>query len=206
MKVLLGITGASGAVYGVRTGAMLLSRGVDVSVVVTATGWDILAAEAGDGRLPASLAARQRWLAKAMSAARRPARLYADDDFRIPFASGSNPPDAVIVAPCSMGTLGRIAHGVASSVLTRCADVALKEKKPLVLVPRETPLSPIHLENMLTLARAGADILPACPGFYNRPATVRELVDFVVARVLARVGIDANLHPKWGETKEEPSQ
>ncbi len=205
MKVLLGITGASGAVYGVRTGEILLSRGADLSVVVTATGWDILAAEVGDGSLPASLAARQRWLGKAMSA-RRPARLYADDDFRIPFASGSNPPDAVIVAPCSMGTLGRIAHGVASSVLTRCADVALKEKKPLVLVPRETPLSLIHLENMLTLARAGADILPACPGFYNRPATVRELIDFVVSRVLARVGIDANLQPKWGKTKEEPSQ
>jgi 4-hydroxy-3-polyprenylbenzoate decarboxylase len=170
---------------------------------VTPTGWDILAAEVGDGKPPASIAARQRWLGKAMDA-RRPARLYADDDFRIPFASGSNPPDAVIVAPCSMGTLGRIAHGTASSVLTRCADVALKEKKPLILVPRETPLSQIHLENMLTLARAGADIVPACPGFYNRPATVRALVDFVVSRVLARLGIDADLHPKWGEKKKEP--
>ncbi len=205
MKVLLGITGASGAAYGLRTGALLLSHGADVSVVVTAMGWDILAEEAGGGRLPASLSARQQWLGKAMAAA-RPARLYADDDFRIPFASGSNPPDAVIVAPCSMGTLGRIAHGVASSVLTRCADVALKEKKPLVLVPRETPLSMIHLENMLTLARAGADIVPACPGFYHRPATVRDLVEFVVYRVLARGGIDADLLPKWGETPEERSR
>ncbi len=205
MKVLLGNTGASGALYGVRTGATLLSLGVEVSVVVTAVGWDILAAEAGGGKPPASLAGRQRWLGKAMAAA-RPARLYADDDFRIPCVSGSNPPDAVIVAPCSMGTLGRIAHGVASSVLTRCADVALKERKPLVLVPRETPLSAIHLENMLTLARAGADIVPACPGFYNGPVTVSDLVDFVVSRVLARAGIDANLLPKWGETKEEPSQ
>lgn len=205
MKVLLGITGASGAVYGVRTGAMLLSLGADVSVVVSATGWDILAAEVGDGKLPASLAARQRWLGRAMGAV-RPARLYAENDFGIPFASGSNPPDAVIVAPCSMGTLGRIAHGVASSALTRCADVALKERKPLVLVPRETPLSAIHLENMLTLSRAGADIVPACPGFYNRPATVPDLVDFVVSRVLALVGLDANLQPKWGKTKKEPSQ
>ncbi len=204
MKVLLGITGASGAVYGIRTGAMLLARGVELSVVVSATGWGILEAEAGEGRIPASLAARQRWLGKAMGAA-RPGRLYAEDDFGIPFASGSNPPDAVIVAPCSMGTLGRIAHGVASSALTRCADVALKEKKPLVLVPRETPLSAIHLENMLTLARAGADILPACPGFYHRPATVRALVDHVVSRILARVGIDADLHPKWGERKEDRS-
>ena len=205
MKVLLGITGASGAVYGVRTGEILLSRGVELSVVVTATGWDILAAEVGGGKLPATLAARRRWLGDAMSA-RRPARLHADDDFGIPFASGSNPPDAVVVAPCSMGTLGRIAHGISSSVLTRCADVALKERKPLVLVPRETPLSAIHLENMLTLARAGADIVPACPGFYNRPAAVRDLVDFVVARVLARLGIDAGLHPKWGERKEAPSR
>ncbi len=205
MKVLLGITGASGALYGVRTGAMLLSRGAEVSVVVTAMGWDILAAEAGGGKPPASLAGRQRWLGRVMAAA-RPARLYAEDDFGIPFVSGSNPPDAVIVAPCSMGTLGRIAHGVASSVLTRCADVALKEKKPLVLVPRETPLSAIHLENMLTLARAGADIVPACPGFYNSPATVPDLIDFVVSRVLARLGIDANLQPKWGQTKEGPSQ
>ena len=204
MKVLLGITGASGALYGVRTGAALLSRGTELSVVVTSTGWDILAAEVGDGKLPASLAARQRWLGKSMEA-RRPARLWADDDFRIPFASGSNPPDAVVVAPCSMGTLGRIAHGTASSVLTRCADVALKEKKPLILVPRETPLSQIHLGNMLTLARAGADIVPACPGFYNRPATVRELVDFIVSRVLARLGIDSDLHPKWGESKKERS-
>lgn len=204
MKVLLGITGASGAVYGVRTGAALLSRGAEVSVVVTPTGWDILAAEVGDGKLPAPLQARQRWLARAMGTERQP-RLWADDDFRIPFASGSNPPDAVVVAPCSMGTLGRIAHGTASSVLTRCADVALKERKPLVLVPRETPLSQIHLENMLTLARAGAEILPACPGFYNRPATVRELVDFVVSRVLARLGIDAGLQPKWGQKRKEPS-
>ncbi len=205
MKVLLGITGASGAVYGVRAGAMLLSHGADVSVIVTATGWDILAQEAGNGKPPPSLAARQRWLGKVMGAGRQ-ARLYADDDFGIPFASGSNPPDAVIVAPCSMGTLGRIAHGVASSPLTRCADVALKERKPLVLVPRETPLSAIHLENMLTLARAGADIVPACPGFYNGPATVRDLVDFVVSRALARAGIDTDLQPKWGETKKEPSK
>jgi 4-hydroxy-3-polyprenylbenzoate decarboxylase len=98
-----------------------------------------------------------------------------------------------------MGMLGRIAHGVSSSVLTRCADVALKEKRPLVVVPRETPLSAIHLENMLALARAGADIVPACPGFYHRPATVADLVDFVVSRILQRIGIDAGLAARWGE-------
>ena len=219
MKVLLGISGASGAVYGVRTGELLLSRGVDLHLVVTSTAWTLIDAElpAGAPALPARRPggpsaggadapaergvppdAKAR-LARLMSASPDSFRLHAEDDFGIPFASGSNPPDAMIIAPCSMGMLGRIAHGVSSSVLARCADVALKERKPLVLVPRETPLSAIHLENMLTLARAGADILPACPGFYHRPAAVPDLVDFVVSRILARVGIDADLHPKWGE-------
>jgi 4-hydroxy-3-polyprenylbenzoate decarboxylase len=105
-----------------------------------------------------------------------------------------------------MGLLGRIAHGVSTSVLERCADVALKEKKPLVLVPRETPLSSIHLENMLALSRAGAEILPACPGFYHRPASVEDLVDFVVSRVLSRVGIGTALYPRWGEAAEEEDE
>jgi len=198
MKVLLGISGASGAVYGVRVAALLLARGVDLHVLVTKTAWEILAAEAGDGKLPASFDARARWLARLVSGS-RPFRQHAEDDFRIPFASGSNAPDAMIVAPCSMGTLGRIAHGTSDSVLTRCADVALKERKPLVLVARETPLSVVHLENMLTLARAGAHVLPACPGFYHRPATVSALVDFVASRALACIGVEAGVLPRWGE-------
>jgi 4-hydroxy-3-polyprenylbenzoate decarboxylase len=202
MKVLLGISGASGAVYGVRTLSLLLARGAGVGVLVTKTAWEILAAEVGDGKLPGGLEGRREWLAR-VSSSDRPFRLYAEDDFGIPFASGSNAPDAMIVAPCSMGTLARIAHGVSSSVLTRCADVALKERRPLVLVARETPLSVIHLENMLTLARAGAHILPACPGFYHRPETVSGLVEFVVSRALSCVGVDAGILPRWGEEKEE---
>ena len=211
MKVLLGISGASGAVYGVRTGAALHSRGVDLHVIVTRTAWDILESEIGTGKAPKTgttrrnslgsmnLSGRKRWLADRMDLPPKALSLYEEDDFSIPFASGSNPPDALIIAPCSMGMLGRIAHGISSSVLSRCADVALKEKRPLVVVPRETPLSVIHLENMLSLARAGADILPACPGFYHRPATTAEMVDFVVSRILQRVGIDAGLAPRWGE-------
>ncbi|HEX9190813.1 MAG TPA: flavin prenyltransferase UbiX [Candidatus Deferrimicrobiaceae bacterium] len=198
MRVLLGITGASGAVYGVRVAALLLARDADLHVLATRTAWEILAAEVGDGKLPASFAARKRWLARLISGP-GPFSLHAEDDFRIPFASGSNAPDAMIVAPCSMGTLGRIAHGVSDSVLTRCADVVLKERKPLVLVARETPLSAVHLENMLALARAGACVLPACPGFYHRPATVSALVDFVASRALSCVGIDAGVLPRWGE-------
>ena len=201
MKVLLGISGASGAAYGVRTLSLLLARGADVHVLVTSTAWGILAAEVGDGKVPGGADARRKWLGRVASSP-GPFRLYAEDDFGIPFASGSNPPDAMIVAPCSMGSLGRIAHGAASSVLTRCADVALKERKPLVLVARETPLSVIHLENMLTLARAGAYVLPACPGFYHRPQTVAGLVDFVVSRALSCIGIDAGVLPRWGEGKE----
>jgi len=200
MRVLLGISGASGAVYGLRTGAVLLAHGVDLHLLVTDTAWEILAAEVGDGKVPASLPGKERWIARRMSAP-RPLRLHDADDFRIPFASGSNPPDAMIVAPCSMGMLARIAHGISSSVLARCADVALKERKRLVLVPRETPFSAIHLENMLALSRAGADIVPACPGFYHRPATVEAMIDFVVSRVVLRVGIDAGLLPRWGEER-----
>lgn len=206
--MLLGISGASGAVYGLRTGALLLSRGVDLHLIVTGTAWQILEAETGTvprtgaergGVKGLGPAARKRWLAERMSPPRGTFHLHDEDDFLVPFASGSNPADATIIAPCSMGMLSRIAHGVSTSVLARCADVALKERRPLVVVPRETPLSVIHLENMLALARAGADILPACPGFYHRPDTVPELVDFVVSRILQRIGIDAGLVPRWGE-------
>lgn len=205
MKVLLGISGASGGAYGVRTAELLLSHGTELHLVVTETAWRILEQElpvegAVSGPVPAAQPARKWWLAGLLRAAPDAFSLHAEDDFGIPFASGSNPPDAMIIAPCSMGMLGRIAHGTASSVLCRCADVAIKERVPLVLVPRETPFSAIHLENMLTLSRAGAVILPACPGFYHRPATVGRLVDFIVARILSRIGNDAGLVPRWGES------
>lgn len=205
MRVLLGISGASGAVYGVRCAGLLLAQGVDLHVLVTPTAWEILSAELGGGKVPGAFDERQEWLARLVFGP-RPFLLHAEDDFRIPFASGSNPPDAMIVAPCSMGTVGRIASGVSSSVLTRCADVVIKERKPLVLVVRETPLSVLHLENLLALARAGADVLPACPGFYHRPESVSDLVDFVAARALSRIGIDAGVLPRWGEEGNVPKE
>ena len=119
-----------------------------------------------------------------------------------PFASGSNPPDAMVIIPCSMGTLGRIAHGLSEDVLLRAADVMLKERKKLILVPRETPLSLVHLRNLELLLLAGATILPANPSFYNRPKTVEQVVDTVVARVLDHLGIPQNLIPRWAEEKE----
>lgn len=199
MKILLGISGASGSVYGVRAAAALLSGGAELHLLVTRMGWEIMAGELPGDPPPPAHPARQQWIARLLPSAPGKCALHPEDDFRIPFTSGSNPPDAVIIAPCSMGLIGRIAHGVSTSVLERCADVALKEKKPLVLVPRETPLSSIHLENMLSLSRAGAEILPACPGFYHRPSSVDDLVDFVVSRILSRVGVGAGPYPRWGE-------
>lgn len=199
MKVLLGISGASGSVYGMRAGELLLSAGVELHVMATKTAWEIMAGELPGDALPPGVLARKEWMAQRLKAKAGSLFLYEENDFGIPFVSGSNPPDAAVIAPCSMGMLGRIARGVSSSALERCADVALKEGKPLILVPRETPLSSIHLENMLALSRAGAVILPACPGFYNRPEKVEDLVDFVVSRVLARLGIDAGTQKRWGE-------
>ena len=119
-----------------------------------------------------------------------------------PFASGSNPPDAMVVIPCTMGTMGRIAHGYSEDVLLRAADVVLKEKRKLILVPRETPLSLVHVRNMELLLLAGATILPANPGFYSKPKTVQEVVDTVVARVLDHLGLPQKLMPRWSEEKE----
>jgi flavin prenyltransferase len=128
-------------------------------------------------------------------------QVFAREDWLAPVASGSNPADAMAVCPCSMGTLGAIAHGLADNLIERAADVMLKERRPLVLVPRETPLSSIHLDNMSKLAHAGAVILPPAPGFYTRPQTVADLVDFVVARVLDQLHVPHDLVPRWGEAR-----
>jgi 4-hydroxy-3-polyprenylbenzoate decarboxylase len=125
-------------------------------------------------------------------------RVFGREDWMAPVASGSNPADAMAVCPCSMGTLGAIAAGLADNLIERAADVMLKERRPLVLVPRETPLSAIHLENMLKLARAGAVILPPVPAFYTRPDSVGAIVDFVVARVLDQLGVANDLVARWG--------
>ncbi|NOQ41355.1 MAG: UbiX family flavin prenyltransferase, partial [Desulfuromusa sp.] len=123
---------------------------------------------------------------------------YGLNDFFVPVASGSSAPDAVVVCPCSMGTVGRIAAGLSDNLLERVVDVALKENKTLLLVPRETPFNQIHLENLLRLSKAGAQILPAMPGFYQQPETVADLVNFVVGKVLDNLGIEHQLFKRWG--------
>ncbi len=185
MRILVAITGASGALYAQRLLDNLDSRQHEIHVVQSAYAQQVIREELPDGlRLADGVATHGL---KSMNA---------------PFASGSNPPDAMVVIPCTMGTLGRIAHGYSEDVLLRAADVVLKEKKKLILVPRETPLNLVHIRNFELLLLAGAVILPANPGFYTRPQTVEQVVDTVVARVLDHVGVRHQLVARWGVEPE----
>lgn len=185
MKLLVAITGASGALYAQRLLDNLDTTRHELHVVLSNYARQVIAKELPDGlRLPEG------------------ARSHALKSMNAPFASGSNPPDAMVVIPCTMGTLGRIAHGYSEDVLLRAADVVLKEKRKLILVPRETPLSLVHLKNMELLLLAGATILPANPSFYAGPKTIQEVVDTVVARVLDHLGLPQKLVARWSEEKE----
>jgi 4-hydroxy-3-polyprenylbenzoate decarboxylase len=185
MKVLVAVGGASGSLYARRLLENLTaSLGVEVATCFSPCGLQVWRHELGGE--PSF-----------------PFRRYAVDDFASPFASGSALWDAVVAIPCSMGRLARIAHGVGDDLISRAADVALKERRKLVLVVRETPLSQIHLENMSTVTRAGAVVLPAAPSFYFRPTTVEALADTVVARVLDQLGVAHSLQARWGEEKAQ---
>ena len=190
-RIAVAWTGASGLAYGVRLVEALLGSGTGVDLVVSPTVAATAAAE-----LDVSLADVVAGL-RALGGSGA-LREHAADDFASPLASGSAAPAGMAVCPCSMGTLARIAAGTSETLLLRAADVCLKERRPLVLVPRETPLASHHLENMLRLSRNGAVILPAMPGFYHRPRTVADLVDFVVQRVCDHLGVAVDLVPRWG--------
>jgi len=185
LKILVAITGASGALYAQRLLDNLNPREHDVHVVQSNYAQQVIAEE-----LPGGLK-----LADGVA-------LHNLKSMNAPFASGSNPPDAMVVIPCTMGTMGRIAHGYSEDVLLRAADVVLKEKKKLILVPRETPLSLVHVKNMELLLLAGATILPANPSFYSGARTAVQLADTVVSRVLDHLGIKNDLAPRWAEEKE----
>ncbi len=185
MKILVAITGASGSLYAQRLLNHLDPQVHEVHVVQSNYAQQVIATELPEGlRLPAGVKAHGL---KSMNA---------------PFASGSNPPDVMVVIPCTMGTLGRIAHGYSEDVLLRAADVVLKEKKKLILVPRETPLSLVHVKNFELLLLAGATLIPANPSFYSGAKTAVELADTVVARVLDHMGIPNELAPRWAEERE----
>jgi len=184
----LAITGASGAVYGVRLLRALNDAAVPVRLVISSTGWRLLQEELYIAS-EADLRARTgEW---------KDVVLYRDDDRGATPASGSAPSRGMVICPCSMGTLASVAQGTTRSLIERAADVVLKERRPLILVPRETPYSAIHLENMLRVSRAGAVVLPASPGFYQQPRTIDDLVDFVVGRVLSQLGVEHSLGPRW---------
>ena len=192
---VLAITGASGAVYGLRLVQELLRAGGRVSMLVSAAGFAVLKQECGVdwGGAPVS-----EELCRYFRCDEAALSYHSGGDFFAPIASGSSAPDAMIVAPCSMGTLSRISSGNSGNLLERSADVMLKEGRPLVLVPRETPLNAIHLEHMLKLARLGVRIVPAMPAFYQHPETLDDLVDFVVGKVLDSVGVEHALFRRWG--------
>jgi len=195
--VAVAFTGASGLPYGLRLVECLLAADVRVWLMYSQAA-QLVAKQELDFVLPAQPRETQRLLTERFGAGEGRLTVFGREDWNAPLASGSNPPDAYVICPCSMGTLAKVAAGLADDLIARAADVALKEGRPLVLVPRETPLSAIHLENMLKLARAGAVILPPNPGFYHRPQSVQELVDFVVARILDRLGVEHRLLRRWG--------
>jgi len=187
------ITGASGAPYAVRLLQLLTMATRPVSLIVSAHGLRLLHTESDLESMDD--------LRRAVGGAAWDAcvTVYEDTDRGAAPASGSAPSAGMVICPCSMGTLAAVACGASRSLIERAADVALKERRPLILVPRETPLSIIHLENMLRVSRAGAVVLPAAPGFYHRPTDIAALVDFVVARVLDHCGVLQTVVPRWGE-------
>lgn len=191
----LAITGASGSVYGLRLVRELLGAGHAVTLMITDAGFAVLREECGlEWEEGSSLPDRLR----SHFGAGGELRYHSVDDLFAPVASGSQAPDAMVVVPCSMGTLSRIACGNSGNLVERVADVAIKEGRPLLLVPRETPLSAIHLENMLKLARLGVRIVPAMPAFYQHPETLEDLVDFVVGKILDALGVENELFRRWG--------
>ena len=195
--VTLGITGASGAPYAVRLLGALNDSGTPVRLIVSEYGWRLLAEEAGIDGEAALRRATGDW---------SHVTLYDPRDRGATPASGSAPSRGMVVCPCSMGTLASIAAGTTRNLVERAADVALKERRPLILVPRETPLSLVHLRNLTALAEAGATILPAMPGFYHRPQTIADLVDFVVARVLDHLGIEHAVGKRWQSGERAASE
>ena len=196
--VTLAFTGASGMPFGLRLLQCLVAARCRVFLLYS-TAAQVVARQECNLTIPTQPREAVRFFSERYAASDGQLSVYAREDWMAPVASGSNPADAMAVCPCSMGTLGAIAGGLADNLIERAADVMLKERRPLILVPRETPLSTIHLENMLRVARAGAVILPPSPGFYTRPATVADIVDFVVARVLDHLAIAHTLAPRWGD-------
>jgi len=195
--VTLALTGASGMPYGIRLLESLLQARIRVYLVYSQAA-QIVARQEMALSLPARAKETEAFFTERFSAEPGQLRVFGREEWFAPVASGSNPADAMVICPCTMGTLASVATGLSDNLIERAADVMLKERRPLVLVPRETPLSSIHLRNMLRLSDAGATILPANPGFYHHPKNIDAVVDFVVARILDQLRIDHSLMSRWG--------
>uniref|UniRef100_E6QSG3 flavin prenyltransferase n=1 Tax=mine drainage metagenome TaxID=410659 RepID=E6QSG3_9ZZZZ len=197
-NVTLAWTGASGMPYGVRLLEQLLYANVGVYLLVS-TAAQIVAKQEMGWTIPAHTEALQAQLAERYAHLPGEVRVFGREAWFAPMASGSNPADAMVICPCTMGTLAAVAQGMSDNLIERAADVCIKEQRKLIVVPRETPYSVLHLENMLKLARMGVVILPPNPGFYHQPKAVEDLVDFVVARILDHLQVPHNLMIRWGE-------
>jgi 4-hydroxy-3-polyprenylbenzoate decarboxylase len=195
--IAVALTGASGIRYGLRLVECLLRAGREVQLLYSQAAQVVAAMEA-DLELPSRPEDAQRLLVERLGVGEGRLRVYGRQQWTAPVASGSNPPQALVICPCTTGTLASVANGICEDLIDRAADVALKEGRKLILVVRETPFSAIHLENMLKLSRAGAVIMPANPGFYHRPQQVDDLVDFMVARILDHLEVAQDLLPRWG--------
>lgn len=196
--ITLAMTGASGAQYGLRLLQCLLAANCKVYLLLSSAAEVVIRTET-DLDLPETLGEQQLFLSEMFEADEDQLQLLAKDDWFSPVASGSSSPSSMVICPASGGTLSAIAHGASNNLIERAADVALKERRQLIFVPREAPYSAIHLENMLKLTQLGAVIIPASPGFYMQPQTIQELIDFIVARILDQLGIAQDLLPRWGE-------
>jgi len=182
MKIIVAITGASGVIYGLELAKKLNNH--ELFIIVTENAKKVMEHETNNYK-------------EELEKLKELGKFFESDDIEAPIASGSFGVDAMVVCPCSMKTLAAIANGFSDNLVARCSDVMIKEKRRLILVPRETPLSPIHLENMLKLSKIGISIIPACPAFYNKPKTVNDMVNFVVGKILDILKIDNNLYNRW---------
>ncbi|MEO5378982.1 MAG: UbiX family flavin prenyltransferase [Magnetococcus sp. DMHC-6] len=187
--ITVAMTGASGAWYGLRLLEGLLAARQRIDLLISDAALTVLEHECRLGWMTTDLARRQEQILSYFMVGEDKIRHYGNTDWFAPMATGSGKVSKMVICPCSMGTLAAIAHGLSDNLIERAADVVIKERGQLIIVPRETPFSAIHLENMLTLAKLGVTILPACPGFYQGPETIRDLVDFIVARILSQLGI-----------------
>lgn len=199
--ITLAITGASGAPYALRLLELLLAQRQQVHVLISSAARVVFATEV-NWQLPAAPQAMGDALREHFGVSAEQLQVYGKEQWFSPVASGSAAPKRMVVCPCSTGTLAAIAQGASDNLIERAADVVLKERGQLILVPRETPFSAIHLENMLKLSRLGVTIMPAAPGFYHQPQSIDDLVDFVVARILDHLGLEQKIQPKWGYGEE----